>query len=167
VNIRRFRALHAAGATFAEIDREYGCGAWFVSIWPRTRRRAADITVSSGHPASIDRAVCGADRGVAAIDLVLKGTVVHERLVAEYGFTGNYQRVKMFLAEARPRLAAELEESDDITRLTDTPADSATACANSAEGAAATGSLCRAVTASDDHSFGRRQGGRHAEGQRE
>jgi transposase len=34
--------------------------------------------------------------------------VVHERLVAEYGFTGHYQRVKMFLAEARPRIAAEL-----------------------------------------------------------
>ena len=39
--------------------------------------------------------------------------MIHERLVAEYGFTGNYQRVKMFLAEARPRIAAALEESDD------------------------------------------------------
>jgi len=46
-------------------------------------------------------------------DLALKGTVIHERLVADYGFTGNYQRVKMFLAEARPRIAAALEESDD------------------------------------------------------
>jgi hypothetical protein len=46
-------------------------------------------------------------------DLRLKGTVIHERLVADYGFTGHYQRVKMFLAEARPRIAAELEESDD------------------------------------------------------
>ena len=42
-------------------------------------------------------------------DLALKGTVIHERLVADYGFTGNYQRVKMFLAEARPRIAAALE----------------------------------------------------------
>jgi transposase len=46
-------------------------------------------------------------------DVSLKGTVIHERLVAEHGFTGNYQRVKMFLAEARPRIAAELEETDD------------------------------------------------------
>jgi hypothetical protein len=46
-------------------------------------------------------------------DLALKGTVIHERLVADYGFTGNYQRVKMFLAEARPRIAAVLEEFDD------------------------------------------------------
>jgi transposase len=46
-------------------------------------------------------------------DLRIKGAVVHERLVAEYGFTGHYQRVKMFLAEARPRIAAELAEADD------------------------------------------------------
>jgi transposase len=39
--------------------------------------------------------------------------VVHERLVAEYGFTGHYQRVKMFLAEARPRIAAELTDRDE------------------------------------------------------
>jgi transposase len=39
--------------------------------------------------------------------------VVHERLVAEHGFTGHYQRVKMFLAEARPRIAAELADADD------------------------------------------------------
>jgi hypothetical protein len=35
-------------------------------------------------------------------DLALKGTVIHERLVADHGFTGHYQRVKTFLAEARP-----------------------------------------------------------------
>jgi hypothetical protein len=46
-------------------------------------------------------------------DLTIKGTVVHERLVAEYGFTGHYQRVKMFLAEARPRIAAELADRDE------------------------------------------------------
>jgi hypothetical protein len=46
-------------------------------------------------------------------DLTIKGTVVHERLVAEYGFTGHYQRVKMFLAEARPRIATELADRDE------------------------------------------------------
>lgn len=46
-------------------------------------------------------------------DITLKGTVIHERLVAEHGFTGNYQRVKMFLAEARPRIAAELAADDE------------------------------------------------------
>ena len=46
-------------------------------------------------------------------DITLKATVIHERLVAEHGFTGNYQRVKVHLAEARPRIAAELAERDD------------------------------------------------------
>lgn len=41
-------------------------------------------------------------------ELLLKGTVIHERLVEEYGFTGNYQRVKMYVQEARPRIAQEL-----------------------------------------------------------
>lgn len=50
-------------------------------------------------------------------DIALKGTVIHERLVAEHGFTGSYQRVKMFLAAARPRVAADLAESDE-NRLT-------------------------------------------------
>ncbi|WP_442759571.1 hypothetical protein [Streptomyces pseudogriseolus] len=34
--------------------------------------------------------------------------MIHERLVQEYGFTGNYQRVKLYLQEARPRIAEEL-----------------------------------------------------------
>jgi hypothetical protein len=39
--------------------------------------------------------------------------VIHERLVASYGFPGNYQRAKMFLAVARPRIAAEVAATDD------------------------------------------------------
>ncbi len=41
-------------------------------------------------------------------EILLKGAVIHERLVAEYGFTGSYQRIKMYLQEARPRIAEEL-----------------------------------------------------------
>jgi transposase len=46
-------------------------------------------------------------------DITLRGSVIHERLVAEHGFGGSYQRVKMFLAEARPRIEAELDAADD------------------------------------------------------
>jgi hypothetical protein len=46
-------------------------------------------------------------------DLTIRVTVVHERLVTEHGFSGHYQRVKMCLAEARPRIAAELAETDE------------------------------------------------------
>jgi hypothetical protein len=38
---------------------------------------------------------------------MIKGAVVHERLVAEYGFSGNYQRVKGYPQEARPRIVEE------------------------------------------------------------
>ncbi|MGW0064389.1 IS21 family transposase [Streptosporangium sandarakinum] len=41
-------------------------------------------------------------------EILLKGAVIHERLAVDYGFTGNYQRVKIYLQEARPRIAAEL-----------------------------------------------------------
>ena len=36
-------------------------------------------------------------------EVLLKGTVVHERLVAEYGFSGNYQRVKLYFTPAVDR----------------------------------------------------------------
>jgi len=35
----------------------------------------------------------------------LRASVIHERLVAEHGFGGTYQRVKLYVAEARPRIA--------------------------------------------------------------
>lgn len=41
-------------------------------------------------------------------EILIKGAVVHERLIKDYGFTGNYQRVKIYLQEARPRIADEL-----------------------------------------------------------
>ncbi len=34
--------------------------------------------------------------------------MIHERLVAEHGFDGSHQRVKLYVAEARPRIAAHL-----------------------------------------------------------
>jgi hypothetical protein len=36
----------------------------------------------------------------------LKASVIHERLVAEHGLTGHYQRVKVYVREARARVAA-------------------------------------------------------------
>jgi len=41
-------------------------------------------------------------------EILLKGAVIHERLVQEYGVAINYQRVKRYLQEARPRIAEEL-----------------------------------------------------------
>jgi transposase len=115
MNIRRFRALHAAGASFVEIGRECGCD------WRTVRRYLAEDAPAvpprspsraGTQPRLIDPFVERIEAWLRS-DLTLKGTVIHERLVAEYGFTGNYQRVKMFLADARPRVAAELADSDD------------------------------------------------------
>ncbi|WP_446447368.1 hypothetical protein [Streptomyces broussonetiae] len=41
-------------------------------------------------------------------EILLKGRVIHERLASEFGVTINYQRVKLYLQEARPRIAEEL-----------------------------------------------------------
>lgn len=115
MNIRRFRALHDAGASYAEIARECGCD------W-RSVRKYLSADAPSVPPAAPARA--GSQPQVITpfmpvveawlrADVSLKGTVIHERLVAEHGFTGSYQRVKMFLARARPRIAAELADGDD------------------------------------------------------
>ncbi|WP_425442590.1 DDE-type integrase/transposase/recombinase [Streptomyces colonosanans] len=41
-------------------------------------------------------------------EILMRAAVIHERLVVEYGFTGNYQRTKLYVQEARPRIAEEL-----------------------------------------------------------
>jgi predicted transcriptional regulator len=92
MNIRRFRALHAAGATFAEIGRECGCD------WRTVRKYLAEDAASvppagpprlGTQPLLITPFIPLVEAWLRA-DLALKGTVVHERLVAEYGFTGHY-----------------------------------------------------------------------------
>lgn len=40
-------------------------------------------------------------------EVLMKAAVIHERPATEYGFTGNYQRVKLYVQEARPRIAEE------------------------------------------------------------
>ena len=115
MNVRRFRALHVAGATFAEIGRECGCD------WRTVKKYLAEDAVSvppsapprSGTQPRLITPFVGVIESWLRADVGLKGTVVHERLVAEHGFSGNYQRVKMFLAEARGRIAAELAETDE------------------------------------------------------
>lgn len=41
-------------------------------------------------------------------EVLMKAAVIHERLAQEYGFAGNYQRVKLYVQTARPRIAEEL-----------------------------------------------------------
>ena len=115
MNVRRFRALNEKGVPLAVIARECGCD------W-RTVKKYLAVDADPVPPAAPPRAGTQ-PRLIAPLvpvveawlraDIALKGTVVHERLVAEHGFAGSYQRVKLLLAELRPRLAAELAERDE------------------------------------------------------
>jgi transposase len=115
MNIRRFRALHERGATYADIARECGVD------WRTVRKYLAEDALvtppvapsrDGTQPQVIAPFVDVVEAWVRA-DPSIKGSVVHERLVAEYGFTGSYQRVKMFLATARPRIVADLQVGDE------------------------------------------------------
>jgi hypothetical protein len=92
MNIRRFRALHAAGATFVEIGRECGCD------WRTVRKYLAEGAPSvplsgpsraGSQPLLITPFIPLVEAWLRT-DVLLKGTVIHERLVADHGFTGNY-----------------------------------------------------------------------------
>ena len=115
MNIRRFRALHERGATYAEIAAEVGCD------W-RTVKKYIDEGATSVPPKGPSRRGClpqaiapfaGVIDAWLRTDITLRASVIHERLVAEHGFTNSYQRVKVYVAGARPRIAAELEAGDE------------------------------------------------------
>ncbi|UQU66843.1 IS21 family transposase [Couchioplanes caeruleus] len=113
LDVRRFRALHEAGASVSEIARETGLN------WRTVKKYlgadSAEVTPRRSRPARgqvIDAFAHVVDAWLRA-ELLLKGTVIHERLVEQYGFTGDYQRVKLYLQQARPRIAAELGVSPD------------------------------------------------------
>ncbi|MEV0901263.1 IS21 family transposase [Actinoplanes sp. NPDC049802] len=108
LELRRFRALRDAGLSISEIARETG-------LHRRTVRKYLNAELGQApQRASRPRRPLAVDAFAHVIDawlraeLLLKGTVIHERLVEQYGFAGNYQRVKLYLQEARPRIAAEL-----------------------------------------------------------
>ncbi|MFL5913190.1 MAG: IS21 family transposase [Gaiellaceae bacterium] len=109
MDLRRYKPLRDAGATWREIADEVGLD------W-RTVRKYLSVDGLGGPPAAPSRkgtvarkvdAVAPVIDAWLAADPRLKASVIHERLVAEYGFSGHYQRVKLYVAEARERLAGE------------------------------------------------------------
>src|SRR4029453_6602552 len=105
MELRAFRALAEAGATWAEIARETG------HDW-RTVKRYLSAEASSSPPApagggpgprKIDPSAHLVD-GWLAKQPKLKAVTIYERLVAEHGFDGHYQRVKVYVGENRERL---------------------------------------------------------------
>src|SRR5512132_2251132 len=95
-----------AGATWAEIARETGYD------WRTVKRYlSADAGSSPPAPAKRGPGPRKTDPYAHLIDAwlraqpKLKASVIWERLVAEHGFTGHYQRVKVYVREHRARLA--------------------------------------------------------------
>ena len=115
MNIRRFRALHEAGASYAEIAAEVGCD------WRTVKKYLAEglpAVPPAGSPrkGTQPRKIgpfAGLVESWLRADITLRASVICERLTASYGFTGSYQRVKMHVAEVRPKIAAGLAASDE------------------------------------------------------
>ena len=117
MDLRRFKPLRDAGATWKEIAAELGLDPRTVkkyingpAVPPSAPRRIGT------QPRLIEHLAPVVDAWLTA-DLSLRASVIHERLVAEYGFPGSYQRVKLYVAEARPRIAAEQGRPGPLTGL--------------------------------------------------
>ena len=115
MNIRRFRVLHETGSSYAEIARE--CG-----VDPRTVKKYLEVDADVAPPRAPSRAGTQPQVITPFVPLIeawlrgdvsLKGSVIYERLVADHGFTGHYQRVEMHLATVRPLIEDELFDTDD------------------------------------------------------
>jgi transposase len=96
MNLRAFKALAEAGATWAEIARQTGYD------WCTVKRYlSADAPTTPPAPARRGPGPRKTDPYAHLIDAwlgaqpKLKASVIWERLVAEHGFWGHYQRVKV------------------------------------------------------------------------
>ncbi|GAA3251296.1 IS21 family transposase [Nonomuraea helvata] len=119
MNIRRFRALHEAGVSIAAIARETGHDWKTVKKYLQAEGAVPPSAPSrkGTQPRKLEP-LEGVVESWLRADIGLKASVIHERLQAEYGWNGHYQRIKMFCAEARPRIRAELGLSlDDLAGL--------------------------------------------------
>jgi len=111
MNLRQFRKLKDSGASLAAIARETGCDY-------RTVKKYLDASASAlppqrcavSHPPQVIEPFKEVIDEWLRKEPRLQGTVIHQRLVTEHGFTNSYQRVKMYLAEARPRIAPTAPE---------------------------------------------------------
>ncbi|WP_150135860.1 IS21 family transposase [Streptomyces hyaluromycini] len=111
LELRRFRGLVESGAmSLTEVAKETGLNWRTVSKYlsadgPASPPRRA----ANGRPRArmIDEFAPLIDSMLRA-EILMKAAVIHERLANEYGFTGNYQRTKLYVQEARPRIAREL-----------------------------------------------------------
>jgi transposase len=117
MDIRKYRGLLEAGAvTYAQIAAETGCDWRTVKKYLAGEAAVSPPTAGTPRKGTQPRVIdpfTGVIDAWLRADVRLRASVIHERLADEHGFTGNYQRVKMYCAAARPRIRRELEERDD------------------------------------------------------
>ncbi len=106
MDLRAFRALRDAGATWAEIARESGHDWRTVKryLGPGAPTRPPRQAPRPPQPKLIDAYTHIVD-AMLANEPRLRASVIHERLVADHGFCGSYQRVKVYVAARRPVIA--------------------------------------------------------------
>jgi transposase len=111
MNIRRFKVLHEAGASYAEIAREVGCD------WRTVRRYLAEdapthpprgTSRAGTQPRTITDEIAALIEDMLRADVDLPASVICERLAGDHQVTVNYQRVKIYCRTARPVIRDEL-----------------------------------------------------------
>ncbi|ALV38266.1 IS21 family transposase [Streptomyces sp. CdTB01] len=111
LELRRFRGLYESGAmSQRQVAKETGLNRRTVAKYLSGQVPAAPPQREpNGRPRrrAVDEVAPLIDAMLRS-EILLKGAVIHERLVQEYGITINYQRIKLYLQEARPRIAEEL-----------------------------------------------------------
>ena len=120
MDIRRFKALHESGTTYADIARQ--CGVDYRTV---KKYLAADAPAvppggsprAGTQPRVITPAVEALIRAMLKKDVELKASVIHERLASDHDVHVNYQRVKMACRGLRPLVEDELDAEDDTRRL--------------------------------------------------
>jgi transposase len=120
MDIRRFASLQDSGTTYAEIARECGVdyrtarkylAAGATRVPPRGTSRKGT------QPSVITAQVQERITAMLRVDVELRASVIHERLVHEHGFDGLYQRVRIAVARLRPLAEAERDRVDESRRL--------------------------------------------------
>lgn len=111
LELRRFRSLYESGAlSLREIAKETGLNRRTVGKYLKDPASAAPPKreVAGRRPRRVADEVAPLIDAMLRSEILLRGRVIHECLVQDYGVTFNYQRVKLYLQEARPRIVEEV-----------------------------------------------------------
>lgn len=120
LELRRFRPLYESGGiSLREIAKETGLNRRTVGKYLKDCAPAAPPKREPGvhRPRRAVYEVAPLIDAMLRSEVLLKGSVIHERLVQEYGVGINYQRVKLYLQEARARIAEDWASARVIWRV--------------------------------------------------